>query len=155
MAGTRTIVKGLPTTEEVALAKLSSRALSAHLLTRAETQEIEIRDAKGQLHAIRIPVSALRLLIDVLTQIGEGNAVSIIPIHAELTTQEAADVLNVSRPFVIQLLEQKEIPFHRVGTHRRIRYQDLMDYKERLDKERAAALDELAEQAQRLNMGYE
>ena len=147
--------KTLPSAEEIALAKLSSRAISAHLLTRAETQQIEIRDEKGQAHSIQVPVSALRLLIDVLTQIGEGNAVSIIPIHAELTTQEAADVLNVSRPFLVQLLERGEIPFHRVGTHRRIRYQDLIAYKERLDAERSAALDELAEQAQRLQMGYE
>lgn len=154
MAGTRT-AKGLPSAEEIALAKLSSRALSAHLRTREETQEIEVRDAKGHAHAITVPVSALRLLIEVLTQIGEGNAVSIFPIHAELTTQAAADVLNVSRPFLVQLLEQNEIPFHRVGTHRRIRYQDLIDYKERLDRERVNALDELAEQAQRLKMGYE
>lgn len=154
MVGTKP-PKALPTAEEIALAKLSSRALSAHLLTRAETQQIEIKDERGQAHVIQVPVSALRLLIDVLTQIGEGNAVSIIPIHAELTTQEAADVLNVSRPFIVQLLERGEIPFHRVGTHRRMRYQDLMAYKERLDSERTAALDELTEQAQRLSMGYE
>ncbi|MBK5931105.1 helix-turn-helix domain-containing protein [Halochromatium salexigens] len=145
----------LPTAEEIALARESGRVLSAHLQTRAETQQIEIFDNKGSSHAVRMPVSALRLLVDVLTEIGEGNAVSIIPIHAELTTQEAADVLNVSRPFLVQLLERGEIPFHRVGTHRRVRYQDVVDYKERIDAERSKALDVLTEQAQELDMGYE
>jgi len=145
----------LPTAEEVALARESSRTLSAYLQTRAETQQIEIVDDKGVAHAVRIPVSALRLLVEVLTEIGEGNAVSIIPIHAELTTQEAADVLNVSRPFLVQLLERGEIPFHKVGTHRRVRYQDVIAYKERIDAERCKVLDALAEQAQTLKMGYE
>lgn len=145
----------LPTAEEVALARESGRALSAYLQTRAETQQIEIVDDKGAAHPVRIPVSALRLLVEVLTEIGEGNAVSIIPIHAELTTQEAADVLNVSRPFLVQLLERGEIPFHKVGTHRRMRYQDVIAYKERIDAERRKALDALVEQAQALKMGYE
>lgn len=145
----------LPTAEETALARECGRTLSAYLRTRAETQQIEIVDDQGASHPVRIPVSALRLLVDVLTEIGEGNAVSIIPIHAELTTQEAADLINVSRPFFVQLLERGEIPFHRVGTHRRVRYQDVIDYKERIDAERHRALDELAEQAQALEMGYE
>lgn len=147
--------RALPTAEETALARESGRTLSAYLQTRAEAQQIEILDDKGAAHPVHIPVSALRLLVDVLTEIGEGNAVSIIPIHAELTTQEAADVLNVSRPFLVQLLERGEIPFHKIGTHRRVRYQDVLAYKERTDAERSKALDALAEQAQALNMGYE
>lgn len=145
----------LPSAKEVALARESGRALSAYLQTRADTQQIEIFDDKGAAHPVCVPVSALRLLVDVLTEIGEGNAVSIIPIHAELTTQEAADVLNVSRPFLVQLLERGEIPFHKIGTHRRVRYQDVIAYKERIDTDRNKALDALAEQAQALKMGYE
>jgi len=155
MAANTTPATPLPSPEEAVLARESGRTLSAVLATRAETQRIEIIDDKGSSHAVRLPVSALRLLIDVLTEIGEGNAVSIIPIHAELTTQEAADVLNVSRPFLVQLLERGEIPFHRVGTHRRVRYQDVLDYKERIDAQRRRSLEDLAEQAQKLNMGYE
>lgn len=147
--------QSLPTAEEVAIARESGRALSAFLQTRAETQQIDIVDDKGTSHPVSVPVSALRLLVDVLTEIGEGNAVSIIPIHAELTTQDAANVLNVSRPFLVQLLERGEIPFHKIGRHRRVRYQDVLAYKERIDAERHKALDALAEQAQALQMGYE
>ena len=97
----------------------------------------------------------LRVLVAILTEIGEGNGVSIIPIHAELTTQDAAEVLNVSRPFLVQLLECGKIPFHKIGTHRRVRYQDVVAYKELIDNERSRALDALAEQAQALKLGYE
>lgn len=152
---TPSTTQSLPTDKEVAMARESGRALSAFLQTQAETHQIEIFDDKGAAHPVRIPVSALRLLVDVLTEIGEGNAVSIIPIHAELTTQEAADFLNVSRPFLVQLLERGEIPFHKTGTHRRVRYQEVIAYKERIDGERSKALGALAEQAQALKMGYE
>lgn len=147
--------RALPTSEEAALARESSRTLSACLQTRADTQQIEIFDDKGAAHSVRVPVSALRLFVDVLTEIGDSNAVSIIPIHAELTSQDAADVLNVSRPFLVQLLERGDIPFHKIGTHRRVRYQDVINYKERIDAKRSKALDELAEQGQALKMGYE
>ena len=145
----------LPTAEEVAIARESGRALSAYLQTRAETQQIEIFDDKGAAHPVRVPVSALRLLVDVLTEIGEGNAVSIIPIHAELTTQDAADVLNVSRPFLVQLLEPGEIAFETIVTQHGATVEEEMAYKTRIDAERSKALDALAEQAQALDMGYE
>ena len=72
-----------------------------------------------------------------------------------LASIEAADILNVSRPFLVKLIEAKEIPYRRVGRHRRIRYEDLMNYKQRVDSQRMQALDELAAQAQELNMGYD
>lgn len=148
------IPKTLPSEADIALARESGRALSTVLMTRSETQQIDFHDEKGTVHTVRMPTSALRLLLDVLTEIGQGNAVSIIPIHAELTTQETADVLNVSRPFLIQLLEKGNMPFHKIGTHRRVRYQDVIAYKKRIDGERRKALDELAAEAQELGMGY-
>ncbi len=79
---------------------------------------------------------------------------SVVPVHAELTTQEAAQMLGVSRPFFVQMLEKGDIPFHKIGTHRRVRYRDVIDYKKRLDAQRREALETLAEQAQALDMGY-
>ncbi len=146
--------KNLPTPEDIALARESGRALSAVLRTQAESQEINFQEDTGAPHTVKIPTKALHLLLDILTEIGQGNAVSIIPIHAELTTQEAADVLNVSRPFLIQLLEKGEIPFHKTGSHRRVKYQDVMNYKSITDNKRKEALDQLAAQAQELGMGY-
>ena len=140
--------------EDIALAQESLRVLSTVLQPRAETQQVDFHDDNGTMHAVRIPTSALRLLLEILTQICQGNAVSIVPIHAELTTQEAADVLNVSRPFLVQLLERGDIPFHKIGTHRRVRYRDVIAYKKRVDAERRKALDELAEQAQKTGMGH-
>ena len=144
----------LPSAEEVALARESGRVLSAVLQTRADMQLVDFRGEQGAVCSVRLPTSALRLLLDALAEIGQGNAVSIIPIHAELTTQKAADVLNVSRPHLVQLLERGDLPFHKMGTHRRVRYQDVITYKKRIDADRHKALDELAAQAQDFGMGY-
>lgn len=144
----------LPTEAEVSLAKESSRLLSLYLSSKEETQSIRVIDQTGEHDAVRIPTAAFRLLIDILSEMAQGNAVSMIPVHAELTTQEAADMLNVSRPHLIKLLDSGVIPYHKTGTHRRVRYQNLVNYKARVDMERLTLLDELAAQAQELNMGY-
>ena len=82
----------------------------------------------------------------------QGNAVSLIPIHAELTTQEAADLLNVSRPFLIKQIELGEISHHKVGKHRRIHVTDVMAYKERIDFATNRGLDEMVAISQELGL---
>ena len=114
--------------------------------------DVQIDGDSGE--AVSLPRAAVELLAHILAEMGEGNAVTLIPVHAELTTQEAADILNVSRPFLVKLLESGEIPFRKVGTHRKVRFRHLMEYKARTDRASDAALEELAAQAQELGMGY-
>lgn len=145
----------LPVEREVQAAVQGQRALAAYLATQFETQRIQIFDDKNQAHQVELPTSALRLLVDILTELADGNAVKVVPVHAELTTQEAADLLNVSRPHLVKLLEEGELPFHKTGKHRRVRFADLMQFKERRDQASEQAMEELTKQAQELGMGYE
>ncbi len=145
----------LPTREEALLARACSQGLSAVIDTRSEAQDITLTDREGVAHKVSIPVSALRLFVELLTQLGEGNMVKLVPIHAELTTQEAADLLNISRPTLIKLLDEGALPYHRVGNRRKILFSELQAYKRQIEEERLAALDELGSLDQDLGMGYE
>ncbi len=142
-----------PTEEESRLARESSRRLALHL-GMPEKIQVQIVQAGHPGEVLPLPSSALRLLYNILTEMANGNAVTLLPIQTELTTQQAADILNVSRPFLVELLEQGQIPHRKVGTHRRVLFQDLMTYKRRIDADRLEALRELEEQAQELGMGY-
>ncbi|WP_347253642.1 helix-turn-helix domain-containing protein [Leminorella grimontii] len=119
----------LPDPHEIELAQRGKRELIAHLSTKLETQRISILDADSKTHTIELPTSALTMLIDILGELAAGNAVQIVPVHAELTTQEAANMLNVSRPHMVKLLEEGKLPFHKTGRHRRVLFADLMAYK--------------------------
>jgi len=141
------------TEDESRLAKESSRRLAAHLQAHRNFR-VQITGDNEPNEAIELPAAASRLLVDVLTQMGEGNAVTITPMSAELTTQQAADLLSVSRPYLIGLLTEGQIPFRMVGTHRRILFHDLMSYKRQNNEARLKTLEELTAQAQELNMGY-
>jgi len=145
-----------PSEADARLAQESSRRLAKFLggSPRAEALAFRIAPDDGVEETISIPSSAFRLLSEILTEMAKGNAVTLIPVHAELTTQQAADLLNVSRPFLVEQLEKGAIPFRKVGTHRRIRFEDLMAYKRQADAKRLEALEELAAQAQDLKMGY-
>ncbi|MCU0238281.1 MAG: helix-turn-helix domain-containing protein [Pyrinomonadaceae bacterium] len=103
---------------------------------------------------IELSPSVMEVLRKTLAYIAQGKSVIITPEPTELTTQQAADFLKVSRPFIVKLLENNEIPFRKVGKHRRVRFEDLILYKQRIDQKRLKVLEKLAEQAQELNLGY-
>ena len=146
-----------PSEQDSKLAQEGSRVLSKYIKTGSDqTQQlISILSDNNTNEVVSLPSSVLKLLLEILTKMARGNAVTLIPINAELSTQQAAELLNVSRPFVIQLIESKLLPSRKVGTHRRILFQDLMLYKNKIDYEREKVLDQLVAEAQELNMGYE
>ena len=142
----------LPTAQEAEEAKITSRALSKY----AHNERLHLKIASNnESEDLILPGYAINLLLAMLTEMSKGNAITVMPIHAELSTQETAELLNVSRPHLVDLLEQGKIPFSKVGTHRRILANDVFDYKQRIDEARFKALDDLAAQAQELGMGYE
>jgi excisionase family DNA binding protein len=141
-----------PSGDDVELARASGRLL-ARYARRGRALALRVGDADRE-EAIELPAGAVKLLMAILEDMSSGRAVTIIPQNAELTTQQAADVLNVSRPFLIGLLEDKRLPFRKVGTHRRVRLEDVLRYKGGIDAERRKVLDELAAEAQELGMGY-
>lgn len=101
--------------------------------------------AIGSPSGLKVPLSesAFDLLLNVLTEMARGNAVLVMPINAELTTQEAADLLNVSRPYFIRLLDEQKLPHHMIGRHRRILFKDLMDYRQKAKRRQFKAMQEL------------
>jgi excisionase family DNA binding protein len=143
-----------PSPEDTRLAQESSRRIAKLLGARKKSLRFRIQPDDEPEETIAIPLPAFRLLAEILAQMAKGNTVTLIPIHAELTTQQAADLINVSRPFLIEQLEKGELPFRKVGKHRRVLFQDLMAYKHRMDHNRLKVLEELAAQAQELDLGY-
>lgn len=144
----------MPSKKEAALAEESLKALTSCINSTSVPLTVQLIEENKRKHQIIIPPTALKLLLDILGQISEGNAVALMPVHAELTTQEAADLLNVSRPYLVQLLEEHKIPHRKVGSKRRVLMKDVLRYKENIEQERLKTLAELSEQAQKLNMGY-
>jgi excisionase family DNA binding protein len=138
-----------PTAQEAALARVSGQHLS-RFAGRNSPLTLQVEE-----EPLELPAAAVALLMDILEAMAAGRGVMIIPENAELTTVQAAEVLNVSRPFLIKLLKENAIPFRKVGKHRRVRMEDVMAYKERIDHEREAILDHLAEEAQEHDMGYD
>lgn len=142
-----------PTEEEARLARESARTLSPYS-SKPREMRLQIVDDGHPGETVTLPPVVVDLLNRILTQLAAGNALTLIPRHAELTTQQAANFLNVSRPFLVGLLEKGELRYRKVGTHRRIAFQELYAYRERSLKEGHDRLDELAAEAQELKMGY-
>tara|TARA_R110001592_G_scaffold44230_1_gene142552 strand:- start:2358 stop:2816 length:459 start_codon:yes stop_codon:yes gene_type:complete len=151
----KTIESKLPSPEEAALAKISSQELSGFIETKSDTQLLSVTGDDGVSHSVKMPVSALRFLVDVLTELGDGNTVKLVPIHAELTTQEGGDLLNISRPTFVKLLDDGLIPFSYTGNRRKVKYVDVQDYKVKLERDRLSSLDKLSALDQELQLGYE
>jgi excisionase family DNA binding protein len=137
------LTRRLPTREEIASAAEASTALAN---ARAENGALEIRGDDGE--PVRLAPALADIMIDLLGHVSRGDMVTLVPTGAMLTTQQAADILNVSRPYLSKLLKEGEIPFIPVGSHRRVIHADLMTYKKRRDAARTAALDELAQLGQ-------
>ena len=128
----------------------STLAELEHLFRSGQLEALEVVGPHGT--RIRLPDSVFRLLRRVVRMLARGQAVSIVSLSKELTTREAADLCNVSRPYLIRLLEEGKIPYTKTGTHRRIKFEDLMAYKNRRDAERAEALAGLARLSQELDL---
>lgn len=139
-----------PSPETARAAGEALRSLSNH---EATALVIKVREDL-QAAEVELPHDLVPLLVEVLGQIANGNGVRVVPVHAELTTQQAADLLNTSRPYLIKLLEAGTIPFHLTGTHRRVKLGDLLAYKRVRDAERRVILDELTSEAQELGLDY-
>lgn len=143
----------LPTPETAQEAQDALREL-ARIPRPSASRHVRLRADGDETPSVTVPRVAFDLLLEILGQMANGNAVTVVQVHAELTTQQAADLLNVSRPFLVSLLEKGVLPFTKVGTHRRVRFADLAKYRDEQNQRSKAALDELTRQAQETGLGY-
>ena len=139
-----------PSDDDKALAAESIRRLGRHV-QKPHKLTLQVKGQNGPEAELVLPAGAVQLLGTILTEIARGNSVTAVAVQAELTTQQAADLLNVSRPFLIKLLDQGDIPHHKSGSHRRVASKDVLDYKRKTDEHREAVLAELAELGQELD----
>ena len=150
MSPTAVLIPEIPSEAEVIVAR-ETKDIPVHRLGRLSTFDVNALDLAAE-PTLKIPASAARLLVQILDEMSRGNAVKIVPVHGELTTQEAAELLNVSRRTLFQMLEEGKIPFRKVGTHRRVRMEKLMQYKRQLEADRRAALAELVAYDQEIGL---
>jgi excisionase family DNA binding protein len=139
-----------PTQQDAQLAAEAFRRLSVYLDQPGDVK-IEV-GVEGTREHVALPHLIVPLLSRILNETASGHAVSVVPVDAELSTFEAADFLNVSRPYLISLLDQGKIPFNRVGSHRRVRLADVTEYKKKQLTASLAAMAELQAQAEELNL---
>ena len=134
------------------VAERAARRIRDYLASHPDGDLVEVLGEIGDDDALVIPRATAIMFAQILDLLGQGRGVQIMPREAELTTQQAADMLNVSRPYLIGLLESGQIPFRRVGRHRRITFEALMEYKRQDDLERRAAADDLADLSEELGL---
>ena len=130
-----------PTKKEQKLATASYDALTSTIdQLRTKNPEIEIEETKEK---IKIPLHALKLLAKILKVTGQGKPISIVPIATEMTTQSAAEMLGCSRPHLVKLLETGEIPFTKIGKHRRVKFEDIIQYKKKMKEKQEQLIIEI------------
>ena len=140
--------------EDQQLAKSSMPEINrSKTIIRKRSGYVNIK-IKENRNFFKVPKKAMLLLFEILDNMAMGKSITLIPSEAEVSTQQAADMLNVSRPHLVKLLEKGEIPFKKVGSHRRIQLKDLINYDKKIKQTRSDELDFIAEQAQDLNLGY-
>jgi excisionase family DNA binding protein len=152
---------------------MSTTALPDHIVSPDPSEQDELVELREQLARIagqrrrpvarlvspdgvevEIPASAFAALQAIVRDMAQGLTITLIPHDRELTTKEAADILNVSRPFLVKVLDRGDLPYHRVGTHRRLRVEDVLAYRELRAKRRREKLRELTELSEQLEGGY-
>ena len=144
-----------PSVEDIDAARTAARQLSRHNRgNRPISFTLNREDASEQdkEEPISLPSNIFRILINMLVEMGNGNAVAVVPVTAELTTQQAADLLNVSRPHIIKLIDQKKIGFRMVGTHRKLRAKDVLSYRDSNDFARRDALTSMVQLDEELGL---
>lgn len=139
--------------EELEMARAAQRCIGESL-DRSRAASIMLTSDDGELPPVQLPTKALRLIGEVLGALSERQAVTIVSAKREMSTIEAAHYLNVSRPFVIREIAAGRLPHHMVGTHRRIPFDELHAYKERMHGDRKTALQRLADDASELGLEY-
>lgn len=128
------------------------RRIKDYLATHPGTEDVRVTGELAGDEALILPRDVVTMLAYMLTQFAEGRGITAIPNHAELTTRQAADILNVSRPYLIGLLDAGKISYRLVGRHRRILFEDLMAYKQRSDAESRKAADDLVALSEELDL---
>lgn len=151
-----TVIDRLDNKEDLGLVKVAQRCLVSALDHSRAVQIAVLKEGAqdlGDAPLLRLPPNVVRLFADVLGTLAQGKAVTVMPKELDVTTQEAAMYLNMSRPYLVRLLEAGKIPHHKVGTHRRLRFEDVVQYKDERKRRSEQALQALADQAQELELG--
>jgi len=148
------IGKATKSDQEIAIASVKLIEKSEKKVLKSKKNVVKLRLQESE-ESMEIPFNAFILLKSILSNMAEGKSMTLIPSDSEISTQQAAEILSVSRPHIVKLLEKGEIPYRKVGSHRRIALNDLIAYKAKFEKLRRKNLDILAKEAQDLNLGYE
>ena len=149
-----------PRAPDRAVTEQAARAaelLQAYLVGHSDavaSLQLCVADQPSDQQVIALPAPAVGLLCEILAELANGHVVTVAAPHSELTSQQAADLLNVSRPYLVGLLEKRAIPFRRVGNRRRVRLTDVLAYRRREEMHRQRILDELTAEAEHLGLDY-